>query len=75
MVLLPNFPLIKMAILSQVLNGLLLPVVMYYMLRLVNNKEIMGEHVNSRWFNGIACATAVIVTGLSLVLVWQSLRA
>ena len=74
-VMIPNFPLIRMAILSQVLNGLLLPVVMYYMLRLVNNKDLMGEYVNSRWFNGIAWATGIIVTGLSLVLVWQSITA
>ena len=73
--MIPNFPLIRMAILSQVLNGLLLPVVMYYMLRLVNNKDLMGEYVNSRWFNGIAWATGIIVTGLSLVLVWQSITA
>jgi NRAMP (natural resistance-associated macrophage protein)-like metal ion transporter len=73
-VLIPNFPLVSMAILSQVLNGLLLPVVMYFMLRLINNKELMGEFHNRLWFNVIAWATAAIVTGLSLVLVWQSLR-
>jgi Mn2+/Fe2+ NRAMP family transporter len=73
-VLIPNFPLVSMAILSQVLNGLLLPVVMYFMLRLINNKELMGEYHNRLWFNVIAWATAVIVTGLSLVLVWQSIR-
>ena len=74
-VLIPNFPLVSMAILSQVLNGLLLPVVMYFMLRLINNKDLMGEFHNRLWFNIIAWATAAIVTGLSLVLVWQSLRA
>jgi Mn2+/Fe2+ NRAMP family transporter len=73
-VLIPNFPLVSMAILSQVLNGLLLPVVMFFMLRLINNKELMGTHGNSLWFNIIAWATAIIVTGLSLALVWQSLH-
>ena len=73
-VLIPNFPLVKMAILSQVLNGLLLPVVMYFMLRLVNNKELMGEHRNRIWFNVIAWATAIIVTVLSLMWVWRMLR-
>ena len=73
-VLIPNFPLVSMAILSQVLNGLLLPVVMYFMLRLINNKELMGEYHNPLLFNIIAWGTAAIVTGLSLVLVWQSLR-
>jgi NRAMP (natural resistance-associated macrophage protein)-like metal ion transporter len=73
-VLIPNFPLVSMAILSQVLNGLLLPVVMYFMLRLINNTELMGEYKNRLWFNVIAWSTAIIVTGLSIVLVWQSIR-
>ncbi len=73
-VLIPNFPLVRMAILSQVLNGLLLPVVMYFMLRLVNNKELMGDHRNKLWFNVIAWATAIIVTVLSLMWVWRVLR-
>jgi NRAMP (natural resistance-associated macrophage protein)-like metal ion transporter len=73
-VLIPNFPLVKMAVLSQVLNGLLLPVVMYFMLKLINKPELMGEYRNRIWFDAIAWITAVLVTGLSLVLVWQSLR-
>ncbi len=73
-VLIPNFPLVSMAILSQVLNGLLLPVVMYFMLRLVNNKDLMGKYTNSIWFNVVAWGTAIIVTCLSLTMVWQSLR-
>lgn len=73
-VLIPNFPLVKMAVLSQVLNGLLLPVVMYFMLKLINKPELMGEYRNRTWFNAIAWITAVLVTVLSLVLVWQSLR-
>ncbi len=73
-VLLPGFPLVSMAVLSQVLNGLLLPVVMYYMLRLVNSRELMGAHRNGWWFNGVAVTTAAIVTVLSVVLVWQSIR-
>jgi len=72
-VLIPNFPLVSMAILSQVLNGLLLPVVMYFMLRLINNSELMGDYTNKLWFNVVAWATAIIVTGLSLTLVWRSI--
>jgi Mn2+/Fe2+ NRAMP family transporter len=73
-VLVPHFPYVKMIILSQVLNGILLPFVLYFMLRLVNNKELMGKHTNSRWFNIVAWATTVIVIGLSLVLMWQQLH-
>src|SRR3984885_6126949 len=71
-VLMPNFPLVKVIILSQVLNGVLLPVIMIFMLQLINKHELMGEHTNSHWFNVIAWATAIIVTVLSLVLVWNN---
>jgi Mn2+/Fe2+ NRAMP family transporter len=66
-VLWPNFPFVKMIILSQVFNGLLLPVIMIFMLKLINKHELMGEHTNSTWFNWAAWVTAVIVIGLSLV--------
>ena len=64
-VLIPNFPLVQIAILSQVLNGMLLPVIMIFMLKLINKHELMGEYTNSRWFNWIAWTTAVIVIALS----------
>ncbi len=44
------------------------------MLRLVNNKELMGTYTNSIWFNLVAWGTAAIVTVLSLLLVWQALH-
>ena len=47
-----------MAILSQVLNGILQPVVIVLMLILINRKDLMGEHSNSRLFNVIAWVTA-----------------
>jgi NRAMP (natural resistance-associated macrophage protein)-like metal ion transporter len=72
-VLIPNFPLVRFSILSQVLNGVLLPVVMIFMLRLINKHELMGKHTNSHWFNAIAWLTAVIVISLSLTMVWNTL--
>ena len=66
-VLWPNFPFVKMIILSQVFNGLLLPVVMIFMLKLINKHELMGEHTNSTWFNVAAWITAAIVIVLSLI--------
>jgi NRAMP (natural resistance-associated macrophage protein)-like metal ion transporter len=73
-VLIPNFPLIKVIIGSQVLNGILLPVVLVFMLRLVNRPELMGTYTNSRWFNLVAWLTAVIVICLSVVLMWNGLH-
>ena len=69
-VLWPHFPLVKVTILSQVLNGVLLPVVMILMLVLINKPELMGKHTNNRWFNVIAWATAVIVIGLSVAMLF-----
>lgn len=73
-VLIPNFPMVQVAILSQVLNGVLLPFVMIFMLRLINKHELMGKHTNKQWFNIVAWVTAVVVIGLSLVMVWNSLH-
>jgi Mn2+/Fe2+ NRAMP family transporter len=70
-VLIPNFPLVTMTILSQVLNGVLLPFVLYFMLKLI--KALMGKQTNSRWFNVVAWSTAVIVVGLTVVMLWQQM--
>jgi NRAMP (natural resistance-associated macrophage protein)-like metal ion transporter len=68
--LLPDAQLISFAILSQVLNGVLLPVVIILMLMLINRSDLMGEHKNSRIWNGIAWGTSVIVIGMTLVMLW-----
>ena len=68
--LLPDAQLINYAILSQVLNGVLLPVVIILMLLLINRKDLMGEHKNSRLWNGIAWGTSIIVIGMTMVMLW-----
>ena len=73
-VLIPNFPLVQFTILSQVLNGILLPVVMIFMLKLINKHDLMGKYTNSRWFDAIAWITAIIVITLSLALVWNKIH-
>jgi Mn2+/Fe2+ NRAMP family transporter len=73
LILLPNFPFIKIIILSQVLNGMVLPFVLIFMLLLINKTDLMGEHKNSRFFNVVAWATVVIVIGLSTALLITSL--
>src|SRR5215467_11146259 len=65
-ILLPDLPLVKIAILSQVVNGVAVPPVLVFMLLLVNKKDLMGDFVNSRVYNLIAWATTVIMTALSL---------
>jgi NRAMP (natural resistance-associated macrophage protein)-like metal ion transporter len=67
---LPDGLLVKSAVLSQVLNGVLLPVVIILMLMLINRKDLMGEHSNSRLWNLIAWGTSIIVIGMTLVMLW-----
>jgi Mn2+/Fe2+ NRAMP family transporter len=73
-ILIPNLPLVKISILSQVVNGIVLPFVLIFMLLLINKKSLMGEHVNSRLFNVIALATTVLMIGLTVAWFW-TLRA
>lgn len=67
-ILIPNAPLITITLWSQVLNGILLPVVLVCMILLVNNKKIMGQYVNKPAQNIVGWTTVVILTGLSLLL-------
>jgi Mn2+/Fe2+ NRAMP family transporter len=72
-VLLPHAPLWKILIFSQVGNGFWLPVVVIFILLLVNRRDLMGEHVNTVTFNVIAWATAIAMIALTLVLTYMSL--
>ena len=72
-ILLPNVPLWKIFIFSQVGNGVWLPIVIIFILLLVNRRDLMGEHVNTLTFNIVAWVTAVAMIILTLVLVYTSL--
>ena len=67
-ILIPNAPLIQISIWSQVINGILLPVVLVCMILLINNKKIMGIYVNKPHQNIIGWTAVIILTGLSLML-------
>jgi len=70
-VLIPNVPLWKIFIFSQVGNGVWLPIVVIFILLLVNRKDLMGEHTNTLAFNVVAWVTAVAMIILTVVLMWQ----
>ncbi|HEV3154154.1 MAG TPA: Nramp family divalent metal transporter [Candidatus Baltobacteraceae bacterium] len=72
-VIVPGAPLLAIIFYSQVLNGMLLPVVLVLMLLLINNKKLMGAWTNSATFNVIAWATVLIVAGLTIVSTAQSI--
>ncbi len=68
LVLIPGAPLVTLMVLSSVINGLILPFVLIYALRLSNNKKIMGEYTNSRAFNVVAWATVVAIIVLTIIM-------
>ena len=72
-ILIPNAPLIGISLWSQRINGILLPVVLVFMMRLVNDRGIMGPHVNKPLANFIGWATIVVLTVLSVALLVTSL--
>jgi Mn2+/Fe2+ NRAMP family transporter len=72
-VLVPGMPLGALIILSQNLNGILLPIILVFMLRLVNNPRIMGRYVNPRWLNILAWGLTGLIVLLTVVLLGSSL--
>ena len=73
-VLIPGLPLLKLILLSQVANGVLIPFVLIFMLILVNKRGLMGDWKNGLWANVIAGTTSVVMIGLTAMMVWNSLH-
>ena len=73
-ILIPGFPLVRMILLSQVVNGMLLPFVLIYMTIIVNRKYLMREWTNSRAYNAVAWTSVAVMIGLTLALSFISLR-
>jgi Mn2+/Fe2+ NRAMP family transporter len=67
-VLLPDLPLIKVILVSQVINGMLLPFVLIFMILLVNKVGLMGEWANSRLYNILSWLAVAILIGMTLAL-------
>ncbi|MBI4759165.1 MAG: divalent metal cation transporter, partial [Chloroflexi bacterium] len=72
LVLVPDLSLVRVMLISQSINGLLIPVVLIFMLLLVNNRRIMGNYVNGPVYNLIAWATTVAIIILTGILVISS---
>jgi Mn2+/Fe2+ NRAMP family transporter len=72
-ILIPGAPLIGITIWSQVINGVLLPVVLVSMLLIINKKDVMGEHVNKPFGNLVGWATAVVLLAMNAVFLGMSI--
>ncbi|HVP36801.1 MAG TPA: Nramp family divalent metal transporter [Terriglobales bacterium] len=68
-ILLPGIPLLPVMYISQVINGIVLPVLLIFILVLINDKKLMGEHVNNRIYNFLSWATVVVLILMSLGLI------
>ncbi len=73
-IMIPNAPLVKLAVLSQVLNGVLLPFVLVFMLLLVNKKDLMGRHVNSSIYNVVAWSLTAVIVVLTVFMLYSQYR-
>src|SRR6266436_3044314 len=73
-VVLPGFPLVQMILLSQVLNGMLLPFILIFMIVLINRVHLMKEWKNPPAYNVVAWTTVVIVIGMTLALTGITIR-
>jgi Mn2+/Fe2+ NRAMP family transporter len=73
-VLIPRFPLIRMILFSQVINGVLLPIVLIFMVLLINKRQLMKTWVNSWIYNLVVWVTVVVMIGLALAYAGIGLR-
>ena len=68
-VLVPRFPLFRVMVLSQVVNGILLPFVLVFVILLINDRELMGSYINSKWYNVVSWLTVAIMIALTIAMV------
>ena len=71
--MIPGLPLLAVMIISQDINGMLLPVILIYVLKVINDRSVMGEHVNGPIYNAVAWSFALLLIGLSVILVASTL--
>jgi Mn2+/Fe2+ NRAMP family transporter len=72
-ILWPNAPLVLIALLSQVANGMLLPFILIFILMLVNRKDLMGDKTNSKTYNVLAWGTTVMMIVITLALIYLAI--
>jgi Mn2+/Fe2+ NRAMP family transporter len=73
-ILLPSFPLVRMILVSQVINGILLPFVLIFMILIINKKRVMKEWTNAGWYNAVAWASVVLMVAMTIALVVFSVQ-
>lgn len=67
--MIPGVPLFRVLLVTQVINGMLLPVILVSILRLASDRELMGAHANGRVYNAASWLTVLVVSALSLIFI------
>jgi Mn2+/Fe2+ NRAMP family transporter len=71
--MIPGLPLVRVILVAQTVNGMLLPIVLIFVLLIINDRRLMGDHVNGRTYNWIAWTFSVVLIALSAALVLTAL--
>jgi Mn2+/Fe2+ NRAMP family transporter len=74
LVLIPRLPLLKIMILSQTANGVLLPFILVFILLLARDERLMGRYRNGRVLGAVSWATAAVLVALTVAMLWFTLR-
>jgi NRAMP (natural resistance-associated macrophage protein)-like metal ion transporter len=74
LVLLPNLPLLKIMLLSQTANGVLLPFILIFMLLLAGDERLMGRYRNGRWLSIASWLTTAVLIVLTFAMLWLTLK-
>jgi NRAMP (natural resistance-associated macrophage protein)-like metal ion transporter len=74
LVLLPDLPLLRIMLLSQTANGVLLPFILVFMLLLAGDERLMGRYRNGRWLSIVSWLTTTVLIVLTFAMLWLTLK-
>jgi Mn2+/Fe2+ NRAMP family transporter len=74
LVMIPGLPLLKILLLSQTANGVLLPFILVFMLLLAGDERLMGRYRNGRVLNAVSWLTTLVLIVLTAAMLWFTLR-
>jgi len=72
-VMLPSVSLFKIVFYTQSLNGILLPIMFFFLLTITNDKEMMGDHTNKKWYNYFAIISSILIVIASMTTILQNI--
>jgi Mn2+/Fe2+ NRAMP family transporter len=74
LVLIPGLPLLRIMLLSQTANGVLLPFILVFILRIAGDERLMGRYRNGRWLSLVSWTIAAALVLLTVAMLWLTLK-